>query len=278
MGMINMSNPEIGKSVAVERINTNYIEAGTGSPLVLIHGSGPGVTAYANWNGVIPTLSEHFRVLAPDMVGFGYTDCPREILDFTLDLWVAHIVGFMDALGISKARFIGNSFGGALTLALAARHPHRVECMALMGSAGLQFPISKGLRDVWGYEPSAENMRRLMGTFAYNAGLVTDAIVQSRYQASIRPGAQENFARAFPEPRQQRLDSLATAEVSLQNLPHRAIIIHGREDAIVPLEVAYRLASLLKHSELHVFGECGHWTQIEKRDRFLQVVVPFLAG
>jgi 2-hydroxymuconate-semialdehyde hydrolase len=272
-----VSNPEIGKSAAVGGINTNYVEAGAGPPLILIHGSGPGVTAFANWNGVLSTLAADFHVYAPDMVGFGYTEFPEEIGDFTLDVWVAHIVGFMDVLKIHKASFIGNSFGGALTLALAARHPHRVERIALMGSAGLNFPISDGLRDVWGYEPSPDNMRKLMGTFAFNSELVTDAIVQSRYHASVRPGAQEKYARLFPEPRQERLTALATAESILQTLPHRAIIIHGREDVIVPVEIAYRFSALLKHSELHVFGECGHWTQIEKRDRFLDVVLPFLA-
>jgi 2-hydroxymuconate-semialdehyde hydrolase len=274
---MSMSNSEIGKSVPVGRINTNYVEAGDGSPLVLIHGSGPGVTAFANWGGVIPALAAQFQVFAPDMVGFGYTDCPAEIREFTLDVWVGHILGLMDALDISKAHFIGNSFGGALTLALAARHPHRVDRMVLMGSAGLRFPISNGLRNVWGYEPSPDNMRKLMGMFAFNPDLVTEAIVQSRYQASIRPGAHENYTRLFPEPREGRLAALATAEASLQNLGHRAMIIHGREDVIVPVDVAYRLSALLKRSELHVFGECGHWTQIEKKDRFLEVVLPFLA-
>jgi 2-hydroxymuconate-semialdehyde hydrolase len=271
-------NPEIGQSVAVGGINTNYIEAGKAGapPLILIHGSGPGVTAFANWQGVIPTLAETFHIYAPDMVGFGYTDCPAEIKDFTLDLWVDHIAGFMDALGITSAHFIGNSFGGALTLALAARRPERVDRFVLMGAAGLNFPITQGLRDVWGYTPSPANMRKLMETFAFNAGLVTDAIVQSRYEASIRPNAQENFARAFPEPRQEKLSALATPEDDLRQIKHPALIVHGREDVIVPVALASRFSSLLENSEVHIFGGCGHWTQIEKKDRFLDVVVPFL--
>jgi pimeloyl-ACP methyl ester carboxylesterase len=272
------SNPEIGQSVAVEGINTNYIEAGSADapPLILIHGSGPGVTAFANWQGVMPKLAETFHVYAPDMVGFGYTDCPPEIEDFTLDLWVDHIEGFMDALGIAKAHFIGNSFGGALALALAARRPERVDRFVLMGAAGLDFPISQGLRAVWGYTPSPENMRKLMETFAFNAGLVTDAIVQSRYEASIRPSAQENFARAFPEPRQEKLSALATPEDDVRQIKHPSLIVHGREDVIVPVAVASRFSALLPNSELHIFGGCGHWTQIEKKDRFLDVVIPFL--
>lgn len=272
------TNPEIGKSVDVGGISTNYIEAGNAAneTLILIHGSGPGVTAFANWNGVIPALSEHYHILAPDMVGFGYTDCPAEIENFTLDFWVDHIIGFMDALGVGSARFIGNSYGGALSLATAARHPDRVAKFVLMGAAGLRFEMSNGLEMVWGYEPSAANMRKLMETFAHRSELVTDAIVESRHAASIRPGAQENFSRLFPEPRQEKLDGLATSEEDIRAIDCPALVVHGREDVIVPVDVAYRFAALLKHSELHVFGECGHWTQIEKRDRFLDVVIPFL--
>lgn len=273
-----MTNPEIGKTVTANGIRTNYIEAGdaVSPPLILIHGSGPGVTAFANWNGVIPALAEHFQVYAPDMVGFGYTDCPAELTDINLDVWVSHIAGFMDALGIVSARFIGNSFGGALTLALAARHPEKVEKIVLMGAAGLPFPISDGLAKVWGYQPSAEAMRDLMETFAFNPGLVTDAIVESRYQASIRPGAQEAFSRLFPEPRQTRLDALATPEATLRTLQQPTLILHGREDVIVPLDISERFCALIPNSELHVFGKCGHWTQIEKKDRFLALVIPFL--
>ena len=271
-----MSNPEIGKSVVAAGIRTNYLEAGSGPPLVLIHGSGPGVTAFANWNQVIPALSEHFHVYAPDMVGFGYTDTPEDIEDFTLDVWVNHIIGFLDALGISRASFIGNSYGGALSLATAARHPERVDRFVLMGAAGLEFEMTPGLEAVWGYQPSLANMRKLMETFAYNSQLVTDAIVESRHNASTRPGAFEAYARLFPEPRAPKLRRLATPEAAIRQIQQRALIVHGREDVIVPVDVAYRFSALLPHSELHVFGECGHWTQIEKRDRFLEVVLPFL--
>jgi 2-hydroxymuconate-semialdehyde hydrolase len=275
-----MNNPEIGKSVVANGIHTNYIEAGDPAlpPLVLIHGSGPGVTGFANWNGVLPRLSQHFRCFAPDMVGFGYTEVPEGVTDFTLDFWVDHIVGFLDALGIERASFVGNSYGGGLSLAVAARHPDRVHRFVLMGAAGLRFEMSVGLEAVWGYEPSEANMRKLMETFAYDAGLVTDAIVQSRHNASIRPGSHEAYSRLFPEPRQKKLDRLATPEEDIRGINARALIVHGREDVIVPVDVAYRFSALLRYSELHVFGECGHWTQIEKKDRFLDVVVPFLTS
>ena len=269
-------NPEIGETIDVGCIRTNYIVAGAGEPLILLHGSGPGVTAFANWRGVIPDLAAHFRCYAPDTLGFGYTDFPADIRGFAMDRWRAHLIDFMDALGIDRAHFIGNSYGGALTLALAVHHPERVGRIVLMGAAGLRFPISEGLEKVWGYQPSLEAMRDLMTTFAYDPALVKDEIVASRYHASIRPGAQEAYSSLFPEPRQRWLDALATGEDALRALTHPTLIVHGREDVIVPWRMSQRFHELIANSELHVFGHCGHWTQIEKRERFLDLVTPFL--
>lgn len=271
-------NPEIGSRVDVDGIGTNYIHAGHGEPLILIHGSGPGVTAYANWRGVIPDLAQHFACYAPDTLGFGYTDFPSDIDGFAMDRWIAHLVGFMDALGIARAHFIGNSYGGALTLSLAARHPERVGRIVLMGSAGLSFEVTEGLAKVWGYQPSLDAMRELMTIFAFDPALVKEEIVRSRYEASIRPGAQEMFSSLFPEPRQRWLEELATGEEVLRTLPHPTLIVHGREDRIVPVEKSVRFNQIIPNSELHVFGRCGHWTQIERRDRFVALVIPFLQG
>lgn len=272
------SNPEVGLSVDVGGIGTNYIQAGSGDPLILIHGSGPGVTAYANWRGVIPDFAEHFTCYAPDTLGFGYTDFPSDIRGFAMDRWVAHLIGFMDALGIARAHFIGNSYGGALTLALAIRHPDRVGRIVLMGAAGLEFDLTEGLERVWGYQPSLDAMRDLMTTFAHDPALVKEEIVRSRYEASIRPGAHEAYSSLFPEPRQRWLAALASDEADLRALPHQTLVVHGRDDVIVPLAQSIRFNQLIPNSELHVFGKCGHWTQIEKRDRFVELVTPFLKG
>ncbi len=128
---MNGGDPEIGRSVVADGIATNYLEAGAGAPVILLHGSGPGVTAYANWRLTIPALAQTYHVYAPDIAGFGYTERKPDA-KYGLDFWVSHLCGFMDALGLARARFVGNSFGGALALAMAARHPSRVERLVLM--------------------------------------------------------------------------------------------------------------------------------------------------
>ncbi|MDZ4065818.1 MAG: alpha/beta fold hydrolase [Tabrizicola sp.] len=269
------TDPEIGKSVEAAGLKTNYLEEGSGFPVVLLHGSGPGVTGYANWRFTIPVLARHFRVIAPDAAGFGYTE-RKPSQSYTLDAWLDHLESFLDAVGVEKAHFVGNSFGGALTISLAARAPQRVDRIVLMGAAGLEFELTEGLDAVWGYQPSVENMRRMMTEyFAFNANLITDDLVRSRYEASIRPGFHESFAAMFPAPRQRYIAALATAEDKIAALTNRALLIHGRDDKVVPLETSQRYNQLLRNSDLHVFGNCGHWTQIEKRDQFNAMVSDF---
>lgn len=272
------TRPEIGRSLAAGGITTNLLEAGSASnpPVVLIHGSGPGVTAYANWRLTLPALAETLQVVAPDMVGFGYTSRPADGR-YDVDRWVAQAVGLLDALGLAKAHVVGNSFGGAIALHLATRYPERVDKLVLMGSVGLSFPITDGLDAVWGYEPSVARMRELLDIFAYDRALVTDELAQTRYDASVQPGFQEAFAAMFPPPRQRWVDSLALAPEAVAGIPHETLVIHGRDDKVIPAEVSVQLARLIGRAELHVFGRCGHWTQIEWADEFNALVTRFLS-
>ena len=165
---------------------------------------------------------------------------------------------------------------GALALALAIRHPQRVRRLVLMGSVGVPFPITKGLDDVWGYTPSIDAMRGLLDYFAYSRALVNDELAQLRYLASIRPGFQESFSAMFPAPRQRWVDAMASSEADIRALPHEALVLHGREDQVIPLSNSLTLAQWIPNVQLHVFGHCGHWTQIEHADRFNCLVGDFL--
>jgi 2-hydroxymuconate-semialdehyde hydrolase len=270
------NNPELGNTIQTGAFKTNYHDVGSGDPLFLIHGSGPGVTAWANWRLVIPALSAQYRVIAPDMAGFGYTE-RVDGYEYTMENWVRHAIDLMDALDIEKAHLIGNSFGGALAVALAIQHPERVERLILMGAAGVNFELTKGLDEVWGYEPSVENMRKMMDLFAYDRNLVTDELAQLRYEASIQPGFQETFSQMFPAPRQRCVDALASNPQDITKIQHETLILHGREDVIVPPITSTTLFDLIPNSQLHMFGRCGHWTQIEHNARFIAQVKDFLA-
>lgn len=267
------TRPEIGRRVDAAGIGTNYLEAGEGTPVVLVHGSGPGVSAYANWRLTMPDLATEHRVLAPDMAGFGFSDRPHT---YGMANWVRQLDGFLEALSLERVSLVGNSFGGGLALAFAARWPERVDRLVLMGSMGVEFPITDGLDRVWGYEASLENMRAVIDLFAHDRALVTDELAQLRYRASTEPGVQEAFSTMFPAPRQRWVADMATPEHVIRSLPHETLIVHGRDDRIIPLDNALRLLQLIDRSQLHVFGRCGHWTQIEHAAEFNQLLLRFL--
>ncbi|MEX8494567.1 alpha/beta fold hydrolase [Sphaerotilus sp.] len=274
-------NPELGRRVHTGTFDTNVHDLGTATaagqpPVLFIHGSGPGVSAWANWRLVMPTLAQTRRVLAPDMVGFGYTDRPDGTA-YVMDTWVQQALDLLDALDVPQVDLVGNSFGGALALALTIRAPERVRRLVLMGAVGVPFAITPGLDAVWGYTPSFEAMRGLLDIFAFNRALVTDELAALRYQASIRPGFQESFSAMFPAPRQRWVDAMVSPEAAIRALPHETLVLHGREDQVIPLSNSLRLADWIPNSQLHVFGHCGHWTQIEHSARFAQLVASFLA-
>lgn len=270
-----MSNPEIGKTVDTGAVLTNYHDVGSGEPVLMLHGSGPGVSAFANWRLVLQALPGDFRLLAPDLAGFGYSVTPKDFV-YSRQNWLDQIVRFIDAMGVDKVHVVGNSFGGSMALALAIARPERVNKIVLMGSVGVPFELTPGLDAVWGYTPSAENMRAIMKIFAYDQGLIGDALVQMRYEASARPGIQEQYASMFPAPRQRWVDAMAHPEADVRAIRHPTLLVHGRDDKVIPLSTSMTMLNWIENSQLHVFGRCGHWTQIEHAAAFARLVRDFL--
>jgi 2-hydroxy-6-oxo-octa-2,4-dienoate hydrolase len=275
--MTETPRPEIGATIDANGIKTNYLEAGDGPPVVLIHGSGPGVTAYANWRLVIPALAEKVHVYAPDMVGFGYTERPSDV-EYGVQTWADQLIGLLDSLGLDQASIVGNSFGGAIGLRVAAQHPDRIHRLVLMGSMGVPFPITEGLDRVWGYTPSFENMRKVLDLFAYDRVLVPDELAEVRYRASMQPGFQESYGSMFPAPRQRWVEAMCTQEADIRAIGHRTLVIHGREDQVIPVATSLQLAQMIDLAELHVYPHCGHWTQIERSADFNRLVRDFLTN
>jgi 2-hydroxymuconate-semialdehyde hydrolase len=247
-------------------------------PVLLLHGSGPGVTATANWRPVIPALSRDRRVIAPDQLGFGGT-ATGEQRTYGRAAWTAHALALLDTLGTGPVDIIGNSMGGAIALSLAAVRPDAVRRIVLMGSMGVAMPLPPGLNTVWGYTPGVAQMREVIGLFAHDRGLITDELVELRYQASLSPAVRDSWAAMFPEPRQRWVDDLALAGAELAAISAPVLLVHGRDDRVVPWRVSSaQLVDLLPDSRLHVLSGCGHWTMIEKTAGFLAVVQPFLGA
>jgi 2-hydroxymuconate-semialdehyde hydrolase len=265
-----------GISTAV--IDTGMSAAASAPPVLLLHGSGPGVTAAANWRPVIPALSADRRVIAPDQLGFGGT-ATGEQRTYGRAAWTGHALALLDTVGADTIDIIGNSMGGAIALSMAAARPAAVRRIVLMGAMGVAMALPDGLNAVWSYTPGIEQMRRVIGLFAHNRGLITDELVEMRYRASLNQPVRDSWQAMFPEPRQRWVDDLALSGAELAAIRIPVLMVHGRDDRVVPWRASSaQLLDLLPDSRLHVLSGCGHWTMIEKTADFLAVVQPFLAA
>jgi 2-hydroxymuconate-semialdehyde hydrolase len=211
------------------------------------------------------------------MPGFGYT-VPAQDFVYDREHWGRFVVRLLDVLGIPRAHIVGNSYGAAVAVEVALRAPERAERLVLMGPAVLSFPITEGLEAVWGYRPSMEAMEALLPRFVSNKGMITPELVRSRFEASARPDAAMRYETLFPAPRQDALDRLALEEKEVCEIEHEVLIIHGRDDAVIPLEVSLRAFGLVARGELGVFAPCGHWVQVEQPVRFTSLVTSWLDG
>ncbi|MFB5192372.1 alpha/beta fold hydrolase [Alicyclobacillus fastidiosus] len=268
--------------VEVDGIQTRYLHAGNRvSPsLLLLHGSGPGVSAQANWSKIIPLLEEHYEIYAPDLLGFGQTQAPSANYGrFTMDSLSNHVQRFIEKLEIGNVFVIGNSMGGALALRLALCIPEQIRSMVLMGAVGVRFPITEGLRAVWGYRPhNRTDMERIMDFFSYDKSLLTSELVDLRYQASLEPRTRESYEQMFPQHLlQDILDNMATSEEDLRRITTPTLLVHGREDQVIPVEASVQLSQIIPQAEMHIFSQCGHWTQIEKTRPFTTLSMDFFS-
>lgn len=279
----------IATTIQTGSYETYLNRAGEGNEeaILFLHGSGPGVTSWSNWQFAFPVLGERYDCLAPDLVGFGKSEHPEnppEGMDAWMDAWIEQNVALLDDLGLERVNLVGNSMGGAVALHLTNRHPGRVGQVALMGPAGPPHRITEQLDGIWGFyeEPTAGHMRELIDWFAYDpkaaVGDDLDKIAQMRLEAAMQPEVRRSFEAMFPAPRQRHLDDLQLPEGAYTNMEHPTLLIHGRDDHIVPLETNLYLLEHLPHVQLHVFGRCSHWTMIEYKHAFNRLLEDFFGG
>lgn len=256
------------------KIASNVLMAGAeaAQPLILLHGAGPGANAAANWNPVMSDLAENFRVIAPDLVGFGKTEIP-DPHPWHIMGWIGErveqILSMMDELGLDQAQLVGNSMGGALALQLLSEAPERFGNTVLMGSIGAPFTPTPELSRLLSFyaDPRKARYRQMMHSFAYNAEQFSgmEDIVENRFKIATDPKTRDSHQKMFGL-MQGGMDSLIMAPDVLGKMPHKILIFHGRQDRVVPLETSLYLIEHLQNAELMVLDKCGHWAQLERWD------------
>ena len=251
--------------------------------ILFLHGSGPGVTAWSNWQFALPALADRFQCLAPDLAGFGATEHPHSPptgMRRWMRLWVDQCLALLDASQLEKVHLVGNSMGGAIALHLLMEAPERFERVVLMGPIGTPHKITPELDRLWGFydDASVKLFRGIIRWFVYDDTFIAsqlDTIAQTRFEAAMKPDVQRSYKAMFPAPRQTVIDELVVPELALRRMDHSVLLVHGRDDKIVPMETSLYLLQHLSKVQLHVFGQCSHWTQIEFAGKFNQLLAQF---
>ncbi|MCL3820383.1 alpha/beta fold hydrolase [Aeromicrobium wangtongii] len=255
----------------------HYNEYGSGHPVVLLHGSGPGATGWSNYARNMEVLGQNFRCLAVDMPGWGKSDT----VSYDKRDHAATAQHFLDALGIEKAAFIGNSMGGATSIMFAATQHDRVSHLVTMGAgvggAHLFVPgggPSEGVKVLQRTyrDPSLENFRDLVDIMTYDPEHASDELVRQRHQAAVdHPEHIASFAAGIGRPRPHMASHAQIAGITAPSL-----FFHGRDDRVVHYESTLKLVSLVQNSRAVLLARCGHWAQLEHADEFNRTVTDFL--
>jgi 2-hydroxy-6-oxonona-2,4-dienedioate hydrolase len=282
MTVIELTAESTSRTLTTELGDLHYHEAGDGPPLLLLHGSGPGVSAWANFRGNLAAFAAHFRVLALDMPGFGISYSPEENP-------VMHAPGavstFLDALGIDRLAVVGNSLGGGVAARLAASEPERVSRLVTLGGVGIPLfsPLpSEGIIRLVEFveDPTRDRLVQWMRSMVYDPAVLTDEFVEMRWQAATDPTALAGIRRMYNADmlaalRPVMLDNPATLTM-LRQIKAPTLLTWGRDDRVTPLDGALAPMRLIPKCELHVFPDCGHWCMIERKDEFESLVLSFL--
>jgi 2-hydroxy-6-oxonona-2,4-dienedioate hydrolase len=260
----------------------HYNDVGSGQEtVVMLHGSGPGASGWANFNrNVAPLVGAGYRVILMDCPGWSKSD-PVVCTGSRSDLNARALKGLLDVLGLDQVHIIGNSMGGHSAVAFALANPARVGKLVLMGggtggpSQFVPMP-TEGIKLIGALyrEPSIDNLKKMMSVFVFDASSLTDELYQARLDNMLnRRDHLDNFVKSLAANPKQFPDYGAR----LGEIASPALVIWGRDDRFVPMDVGLRLVWGMQNAEMHVFSRCGHWAQWEHADKFNRMVLDFLA-
>lgn len=262
-------------------------EVGDGPVLVMLHGGGPGASGVSNYHQNLQALAERFRVLLPDQPGFGASYRPseadldeRSITQITVDA----LFQALDSLGIDRFHLLGNSLGGAAAIAMAQAQPERVTGLVLMAPGGGWLPFgptpTEGQKEMFRYYngggPSEKKMANFIRTMVYDHKQFGEEVVKARYQSSLDNSHIEFYHRynaAFAK--RHGMDPLWR---ELRKITAATLLLWGRDDRTITLDGAQIMLKQIRDVQLHVFGNCGHWVQLERQSEFERLVTDFLAA
>ncbi|MGV0783577.1 alpha/beta fold hydrolase [Mycolicibacterium sp. XJ775] len=267
----------VRKTIDVDGLTTGYLEAGSGDPVVLLHGGEFGVSAELGWERAIGALAEHYRVLAPDMLGFGGS---AKVIDFNdgRGMRIRHLARFCAELGVAEAHFVGNSMGAINLLVDTTSEAPRLPVRSLTAiCGGGEIQRNEHSAALYDYDATLDGMRRIVtALFADPSYPADEAYVLRRYESSIAPGAWESLAAArFRRPGLEA-PAMPSAQRAYDRIGVPTMIIEGDRDKLLPSGWAAEIAGQITGARSAVIPGAGHCPQIEQPAALVEVLLEFL--
>ena len=251
--------------------------------IIFLHGSGPGVSAESNWKEILPRFQEKFHVVALDIFGFANTDHPEEYPKNGAEwmkIRVKQVLSLMDTLEVEKAHLVGNSLGGVIALHLLMYAPERFDRVVLMGAGGGLKEPTPELAKLANFhkDPDPVAFKNLLSWFLYDKSIVGDKlekIVSERLELFLQPDVRRSYEENFSK---SHLSDMLVPPSALKQMENEMLLIHGHQDRFVPLESSLYVMDYLPNAQLHIFKRCGHWAQVEQKERFIKLTSDFFNG
>ncbi|SDE51428.1 alpha/beta fold hydrolase [Rhodococcus tukisamuensis] len=272
------------REISTEAGVLRYHEAGDGPPLLLLHGSGPGVTGWRNFRGNLGVFAEHFRCLVLEFPGFGVSD---DFGGHPMVTALDSVVKFVDALGLDSVDIIGNSMGGGVAISYAINHPEKVRRLVTIGGIGKAiFSPGPGegikLLQEFTEAPTRERLIQWLYSMVYDPEMVTEELIEERWTQATDPATLDSARRMYGKAAFAQMVKMMDASdapppwAMMHKVKAPTLLTWGRDDRVSPLDMSLVPMRTIPKAELHVFPNCGHWAMIEQKEAFEATVLSFL--
>jgi pimeloyl-ACP methyl ester carboxylesterase len=262
----------------------HYHEAGEGPVLLLLHGSGPGVTGWANFENNLPVFAKQFRTFILDLPGYGKS-APVE--GMPMQVCADSVIRFLDGQGITKAHILGNSLGGMVGSMVAAQHPTRVDRFVSIGGLGYglfnAFP-NEGINLLVEFiaDPTREKIVQWLHSMVYDRSIITDELIEKRMKQALDPITMATSKKMYSRAAMNAIAAMTEGPHAAATFAHLAaiqaptLLTWGRDDRVSSMDRAFVAMRMVPNCELHIFPKCGHWAMIERKAEFERTVLEFL--
>lgn len=257
------------RSLDVDGLRAHFLEGGSGYPLLLIHGSGPGASTIGNWRRVLDPLAERFHVHAMDLFGFGKSSRKPEPPFFDPGLWIRQCRAMIARMPGPRIGVLAHSLSAVLAFKLAAGEP-RIANVLTTAAMGAPFKVNDATAQVWTFPATRDDLRRTAELLIYDKSIIDDAYLDARVEILHEDASYGRyFASMFAGDKQAFADATVLGRDELARISCAVTLLHGRNDVAFPAAISLALAEQIPQADVILLARCSHSIAMEHPQKLL---------